>query len=130
MPSVVAAEGAILERILDTAGVRQLEFVVAEEGITAAAYLVVSVVDNTWTIEECGDRDPSGARVGAILQALIAREPMERRPIIRGRLPHGFVPPQITRPATEVMLGRFLRGPGRPTRLLRHEVLYWRSDVF
>jgi hypothetical protein len=119
---------------LGAAGVRQLEFVVAEEGITAAAYLVVSVVDNTWTIEECGDRDPSGARVGAILQALIAREPMERRPIIRGWLPHGFVPPQITivsaRPATEVMLGRFLRGPGRPTRLLRHEVLYWRSDVF
>jgi hypothetical protein len=119
---------------LGAAGVRQLEFVVAEEGITAAAYLVVSVVDNTWTIEECGDRDPSGARVGAILQALIAREPMERRPIIRGWLPHGFVPPQITivsaRPATEVMLVRFLRGPGRPTRLLRHEVLYWRSDVF
>jgi hypothetical protein len=29
-------------------------------------------------IEECGDRDPSGARVGAILQALIAREPAKR----------------------------------------------------
>ena len=28
-------------------------------------------------------RDPSGARVGALLQALIAREPAERRPTIR-----------------------------------------------
>ena len=119
---------------LGSAGVRQLEFVIAEEGITAAAYMVVSVVDNTWTIEECGDRDPSGARVGAILQALIAREPTERRPVIRGWLPHGFVPPQITivsaRPAKEVVLGRLLRGAGRQLRLLRQEVLYWRSDVF
>jgi hypothetical protein len=43
----------------------------------------ISVVGSTWTIEECGDHDPSGARVGAILQALIAREPLERRPTIR-----------------------------------------------
>ena len=72
--------------------------------------MVVSIVDRTWTIEECGDRDPSGARVGAILQALIAREPVEQRPIIRGWLPPGFVPPQITivsaRPSTDVMSGR------------------------
>jgi hypothetical protein len=58
---------------LGLAGARQLEFVIAEEGITAAAYIVISVLGNTWTIEECGDRDASGARVGAILQALIAR---------------------------------------------------------
>ena len=119
---------------LGSAGVRQLQFVIAEEGITAAAYMVVSIVDRTWTIEECGDRDPSGARVGAILQALIAREPVEQRPIIRGWLPPGFVPPQITivsaRPSTEVMSGRFLTGAGKQLRLSREEVLYWRSDVF
>ena len=50
---------------LGSAGDRQLQFVIAEEGITAAAYVVISIVDRTWTIEECGDRDPSGARVGA-----------------------------------------------------------------
>src|SRR5206468_10676186 len=33
-------------------------------------------------LEECGDRDPSGARMGAILQVLIARNPAERRPAI------------------------------------------------
>jgi len=43
-----------------------------------------------------GDRDPSGARAGAILQGLIAREPAERRPTIRGWLASGFLPPQVT----------------------------------
>jgi hypothetical protein len=65
---------------LGLAGARQLEVVIAEEGITAAAYIVISVVGNTWTIEECGDRDASGARVGAILQALIARALSSRVP--------------------------------------------------
>ena len=60
-------------------GTRQLRFVIAEEGITAAADVVISIVGRAWTIEECGDRDHSGARVGAILQAPIAREPAERR---------------------------------------------------
>jgi GNAT superfamily N-acetyltransferase len=57
----------------------EVELSVAE----SAAYVVVSIIGSTWTIEECGDRDPSGARVGAILQALIAREPVERSPTIR-----------------------------------------------
>jgi hypothetical protein len=39
--------------------------------------MVVSIVDRTWTIEECGDRDPSGARVGAILAALILTRAVE-----------------------------------------------------
>lgn len=49
---------------LGLAGAQQLEFVIAEEGITAAAYIAISVVGDRWTIEECGDRDPSGARGG------------------------------------------------------------------
>jgi hypothetical protein len=48
--------------------------VVADEGSEAAAYVIVSVVGNLWwTLEDCGDRDPAGARVGALLQALLAR---------------------------------------------------------
>ena len=119
---------------LGSAGARQLQFFIAEEGITAAAYIVVSVVGRTWTIEECGDRDPSGARVGAILQALIAREPVERRPSIRAWLPPGFVPPQVTivsaRPSTEVMMVRFLGSTVVRPRLSGDDVLYWRSDIF
>ena len=117
---------------LGPAGARQLHFFIAEEGITAAAYVVVTIVGGTWTIEECGDRDPSGARVGAILQALIAREPVERRPTIRAWLPRGFVPPQVTivsaKPSTEVLMVRSLGSSMQP-RLSGDDVLYWRADV-
>jgi len=115
-------------------GARQLHFFIAEEGITAAAYVVVSIVGGTWTIEECGDRDPSGARVGAILQALIAREPVERRPTIRAWLPRGFVPPQVTivsaKPSTDVLMVRSLGSTAVQPRLSGDDVLYWRSDIF
>lgn len=117
---------------LGSAGARQLHFVIAEEGITAAAYLVVSVSGSTWTLEECGDRDASGARVGALLQALIAREPALRRPTIRGWLPPRFLPPQVTvvsaTPPGETMMVRGLTSS--PPRISGDDVLYWRSDVF
>jgi predicted N-acetyltransferase YhbS len=119
---------------LGPATTRQLHFFIAEEGITAAAYGVVSIIGRMWTLEECGDRDPSGARVGAILQALIAREPVEHRPTIRGWLPTGFVPPQVTivsaNPSTEVMMVRALGSTVLQPRLSRDDVLYWRSDIF
>jgi hypothetical protein len=119
---------------LGPARARQLHFFIAEEGITAAAYVVVSIVGTTWTIEECGDRDPSGARVGAILQALIAREPVERRPTIRAWLPRGFVPPQVTivsaKPSTDVMMMRPLGTTVVQPPLTSDDVLYWRSDIF
>jgi GNAT superfamily N-acetyltransferase len=119
---------------LGAAGARQLHFFIAEEGITAAAYVVVSIVGGTWTIEECGDRDPSGARVGAILQALIAREPAERRSTIRAWLPRGFVPPQVTivsaKPSAEVLMVRSLGSMAVTPRLSGGDVLYWRSDIF
>jgi hypothetical protein len=119
---------------LGEAGARQLHFFIAEEGITAAAYVVISIVGGTWMIEECGDRDPSGARVGAILQALIAREPVERRPTIRAWLPRGFLPPQVTimsaKPSTDVLMVRSLGSTALQPRLSADDVLYWRSDIF
>jgi hypothetical protein len=119
---------------LGLAGARQLHFFIAEEGITAAAYVVISIVGRTWTIEECGDRDPSGARVGAILQALIAREPVEHRPTIRAWMPAGFVPPQVTivsaKPSTQVLIVQSLGSTAVSPRLSGDQVLYWRSDIF
>jgi hypothetical protein len=116
-------------------GRRQLEFVIAEEGITAAAYIVITIVGDEWIIEECGDRDPSGARVGALLQALIAREPTESRPTIRGWLPPGFSPPQVTiaaasSPAPPLLLARPLSSRLQGLRLSDTDVLYWHSDFF
>jgi hypothetical protein len=119
---------------LGPAGVRQLQFVIAEEGITAAAYMVISVLDGMWTIEECGDRDSSGARVGALLQALIAREPVESRPTIRGWLPADFVPPQVTIasavPSPDVLMLRALSPRVPRLHLSSTDLLYWRNDVF
>ena len=119
---------------LAPSGARQLQFVIAEEGITAAAYIVISIVGHIWTIEECGDRDPSGARVGALLQALIAREPVEQRPDIRAWLPSGFVPPQVTilssRASAEVMMVRFFGSTHGRSPLSSEDVLYWHGDVF
>jgi hypothetical protein len=115
-------------------GMRRLEFVIAEEGITAAAYLVMSIVDGVWTIEECGDRDVTGARVGALLQALIAREPAESRPVIRGWLPPGFLPPQITIAAAPAappsLLARALSARIQGFRWSASDVLYWLNDVY
>jgi hypothetical protein len=42
---------------------------------SAVAYVVLTVSPAGWTLEEAGDRDPAGARLGAILQVLLAREP-------------------------------------------------------
>ena len=115
-------------------GVRRLEFVIAEEGITAAAYIVISIVGSTWVIEECGDRDVTGARVGALLQALIAREPAESRPHIRGWLPPGFLPPQLTITATPAappsLLARALSSRLQGLQWSAGDVLYWLNDVF
>jgi hypothetical protein len=113
--------------------VRQLQFFIAEEGITAAAYVVLSVVGHVWTLEECGDRDPSGARVGALLQALIAREPGGTRPTIHAWLPPGFLPPQVSivsrRPSTQTVRMRML-DPGVTTpSLSSDDVLLWRDDL-
>jgi GNAT superfamily N-acetyltransferase len=112
---------------------RRLQFFIAEEGITAAAYVVLSVVGDVWTVEECGDRDASGARVGALLQALIAREPGERRPTIRAWLPPRFLPPQITiasaTPSTDTVWVRALGSRTIVPPLSADDVLFWRNDI-
>jgi predicted N-acetyltransferase YhbS len=120
---------------LGPSGVRARHFFIAEEGASAAAYVVISVRGNEWTLEEAGDRDPSGARVGAILQVLIARDPAETRPAIKAWLPAGFLPPQVTvigeQPSGEVMMARALTPAAESVRALRAEdVLYWRGDAF
>ena len=88
---------------LGSADANQMQFFIAEEGITAAAYIVLRVV-------------------------------AERRPSIRGWLPPGFVPPQITvvsaRPSLTVMRVRRLGTTPVQPPLSREDVLYWRSDVF
>lgn len=119
---------------LGASGDRQLEFLVAEEGATAAAYVVISRSGTAWTIDECGDRDPSGARVGAMLQSVIARESSENRPVITAWWPADLRPPQLavtsTTAGSDAVFGRFLRPRDSRLRLATSDVLLWRSDCF
>jgi len=118
---------------LSATGSRQVEFFVAEEGATAVAYVVLSENQFGWTLEEAGDRDPANARVGAILQVLVAREPSIELPLIRAWWPPAFaVPPQLslsrrTDPADIFML-RALADVPLPQEAA--DVFYWRSDYF
>ncbi len=114
-------------------GDRQIEFHVAEEGHQAVAYVVLSVRGNRWIVEECGDRDPAGARLGAMFQVLLAREPSHPHPIIEGWLPEGFLPPQLRvaarEPAFERMMIRPLAATLSPP-LAAEDIVYWHADVF
>jgi GNAT superfamily N-acetyltransferase len=116
-------------------GARTTEFLVAEEGYQAVAYLVATEQDGRWMIEEAGDRDPAGARLGAILQAMLARHPSEKLPEIRCWWPQSLVPPQLTvaaaTPTQEVLMIRPLRDRLLPLPpLTAAEVVYWHSDYF
>lgn len=114
-------------------GLRQVEFFVAEEGASAVAYVVLSVNANGWTLEEAGDRDPAGARLGAMLQVLLAREPSRSTPLIRAWWPRAFpVPPQIQLTDRSVpkdlFMVRALADVSTPEGA--DEVFYWHSDHF
>lgn len=118
---------------LAPSGSRELRFLVVEEGMRAAAYVVISVTEGHWMLEACGDRDPTGARVGAILQTLVAREPAERRPVIKAWLPPGFLPPQVTvasaGPSPVRLCVRDVAGGARLDLLPAVEVAYWHGDL-
>jgi GNAT superfamily N-acetyltransferase len=112
---------------------RHTEFFVAEEGASAVAYVVLTVSPAGWTLEEAGDRDPAAARLGAILQALVAREPSRPAPLIRAWWPPAMpVPPQVRLlnrvPARDVFMLRPIADVRIPSRAA--DVFYWRSDYF
>ena len=116
-------------------GLREVEFLVAEEGHQAVAYVVSMVHDGRWFIEDAGDRDPSGARLGAMLQVMLARTPHLEPPIISAWLPPGFLPPQITRvqsyPTADVMMIRPLKDRTLPLPPLdAAQVAFCRLDYF
>ena len=116
-------------------GRRITEFLVVEEGHQAVAYLVSTEQDGRWMIEEAGDRDPSGARLGAMLQVMLARHPSERLPEIKCWWPQGLVPPQVkvvaASPTQEVLMIRPLRDRILPLPpLAAPAVVYWHADYF
>jgi GNAT superfamily N-acetyltransferase len=126
---------------LDPSGRRTVEYFVAEEGHRAAAFVLLQITraeadrPEAWSLEACGDADPSGARVGALLQALVARAPGGTLPRIQGWWPASLRPPQLTitsrAPAGEVMMIRpLVPGAAAPSFFTPGDVLFWHADAF
>jgi predicted N-acetyltransferase YhbS len=126
----------------DASGRRSVEYFVTEEGHRAVAFVLLQVTrpalpgqPEGWSLAACGDRDPSGARIGAMLQVLVARHPGEVPPNIRAWWPQGLKPPQLTitrRGATaEVMMLRLL-DPALAVEpwLAEGETCFWHGDAF
>ncbi len=119
---------------------RSIEYFVSEEGHQAVAFLLMQVTrgangqPDTWSVEACGDRDPSGARIGAMLQVLRARAPSAPRPNIRAWWPDSLRPPQVRivprQPAGEVMMLKPLTSGVTLDTLAPDGVMYWHGDVF
>jgi hypothetical protein len=117
---------------LGPAGLRQVEFFVAEEGHRPVAYVFVTRGPRGAVLEECGDLDPTGARIGAILQVLAARHPTEAQPPLTSWLPASLQPPQLavspSASEPEIMMIRPLNGPA--ASLESAPTVYWQTDVF
>jgi GNAT superfamily N-acetyltransferase len=122
-------------------GSRVVEFFVSEEGHRPVAYVLISRgpsgnlgdgPDVMW-LEACADRDPSGARVGAMLQVLRARTAGEAWPPFYSWLPHDWLPQQIrivgSSPADAVMMIRPL-GKNYLPSLAAKDVIWWHADAF
>lgn len=119
---------------------RSIEYFVSEEGHQAVAFLLMQVTRgvagqrDTWSLEACGDRDPSGARIGAMLQVLLARMPADQRPVIRAWWPDSLRPPQLRivprQPAGEVMMIKPLGAGATIDALAADRVMFWHGDAF
>lgn len=111
-----------------------VEFFIVEEGAGAVAFAILTVTSEDVVLEMCGDRDPTGARVGALLQVLAARDPANSPPAISCFLPPGWVPPQVEidggAPVREVMMVKPLREGVLTRPLTAENVLYWHGDLF
>lgn len=111
-----------------------VESFVVEEGAGAVAFAILTVTRDDVILEMCGDRDPAGARVGALLQVLRARTPAETPAEISCFLPPGWLPPQVeiesSTEVREVMMVKALKEGILATPLREADVLYWHGDVF
>ncbi len=123
-------------------GTRDVEFFVCEEGTRAVAWVLLQIARRrgatdaeSWSIASCGDRDPSGARVGAMLQALVARTPGAGTPVIHAWWPARLDPVQLAihrRKVTgSILMTRPVGELGRiDPPIAADDVLYWHADAF
>jgi predicted N-acetyltransferase YhbS len=114
-------------------GTLTVEFFIVEEGISAVAFAILTTAGDDVVLEMCGDRDPAGARVGALLQVLRARTPGERARTVRGSLPPGWLPPQMqveaSANAPDLFMVKPLAGNVLSRPLEAADLLYWHGDL-
>ena len=115
-------------------GALAVEFYIVEEGAGAVAFAILTVTRDDVVLEMCGDRDPAGARVGALLQVLRARTPAEPAMSMSCFLPPGWLPPQLeierAALAREMMMARPLAAGVLHEPLSDGQLLFWRGDLF
>jgi GNAT superfamily N-acetyltransferase len=108
-----------------------LEWWVADAAGALSAYLIATRRARGLVLEDCGDVDPSGRHVAALVTALIAR-PSFHPPIVHGWLPEGFrswTRHALWRAATADLM--MLKALGdRPRNVLDGPVTYWNLDGF
>lgn len=117
-----------------TPGALIVEFFIVEEGAGAVAFVVLTTAGDDVVLEMCGDRDPTGARVGALLQVLRARTPAAEPMKLRATLPPRWKPPQLrvlaTAKSPDVLMIRPLQQGILTTPLSEDDVLFWHGDLF
>ncbi len=118
---------------LGPTGLRQVEFFVSEEGHRPVAYVLISRGPRGAVLEECGDLDPTGARIGSILQVLAGRHPAEAQTPLTTWLPATLRPPQLvvspSGAAPEIMMIRPLQDAASWTAEAP-TIVYWQTDIF
>jgi len=119
---------------LSSPGALAVEFFIVEEGAGAVAFALLTTAGDDVVLEMCGDRDPTGARVGALLQVLRARTPGEQPLKLRATLPPGWRPPQLdvlaTANAPDVLMLKPLQDGILNRPLAEGDVLFWHGDLF
>jgi GNAT superfamily N-acetyltransferase len=114
-------------------GSLSVEFFIVEEGAGAVAFAILTITKDDAVLEMCGDRDPAGARVGALLQLLQARTPAEARPKAAGFLPPGWLPPQVEIERSVVVREVPMVRPLAPHVIARPltegDILFWHGDL-
>lgn len=111
-----------------------VEFFIVEEGAGPVAFAILTVTSEDIILEMCGDRDPTGARLGALLQVLRARTPAEAAVEMSCFFPPGWLPPQVeiesSAAVRDVMMVKPLKDGVLAAPIRERDVLYWHGDLF
>ena len=95
--------------------------------------MILSVIGTAGSSRNAAIATRRARASGRCSEALIAREPAERRPTIDAWLPAGFLPPQVAvvsaTPSARSIRVRMLGSNARVPPLSSRDILFWRNDA-